>query len=392
MSKPFIAALGTLWLLAASAPATLAAGTPAQQCVGAKLRAAGKTLAAKTSCHARAKRAGSPVDAGCLARAEAKFTAAVTRAGAACEGTPATLESSVDDCVTSLLQSVPGNGKCPADSAKAAGKAGGGLLVCRGKDVTRPGTFAACDARVDGKLGSALAKAGACASTANVHATLHDCLAAIDTVVEPPPPTTITTSTTSSTTLPTCCELGPPGCTSNRDASTCSAADGVSGPPGSVCNGGTGACVNVSPSAGNCCTVLSQCIGGPNVSAANCGLSGGTFVVNALCLPTGGCAVPCQAVVGSFCWYLGADGTDCDTTCAAAGKAYDPATETYAGSLGSDFGCNDVAMALGMQTFVGATGTSYGCSELGAAHTVRGLMPSASNAGLGGVRRACACQ
>ena len=142
------------WLIASTVPSAFAAGTPAQKCVGAKLKAAGKKLAAKMSCHAKAKVAGVAVDPTCLAKAEAKFTSAVTKAGAACAGTPATLESPVDDCVTNFLPEVPGNGKCPADSAKAAGKEGSGLLGCRVKELTKPGSFALCDASVDGKLGT----------------------------------------------------------------------------------------------------------------------------------------------------------------------------------------------------------------------------------------------
>ena len=39
------------------------------------------------------------------------------------------------------------------------------------------------------------------------------------------------------------------------------------------------------------------------------------------------------------CWYLGQVGSDCDTTCAAIGLSYDPATETFAGSGGDDSDC-----------------------------------------------------
>jgi len=49
---------------------------------------------------------------------------------------------------------------------------------------------------------------------------------------------------------------------------------------------------------------------------------------------------------GGFCWLLGATGANCTDTCAAQGMIYDPATETYAGSGGTDQACNDVLDSL----------------------------------------------
>ncbi len=57
----------------------------------------------------------------------------------------------------------------------------------------------------------------------------------------------------------------------------------------------------------------------------------------------------CQAggqQVGGHCWYLGTSGQSCDQTCAAAGQAYDVATQTFAGSEGSDAACVAVLQAL----------------------------------------------
>jgi hypothetical protein len=39
------------------------------------------------------------------------------------------------------------------------------------------------------------------------------------------------------------------------------------------------------------------------------------------------------------CWYQGPTDSDCNTTCAAVGRIYDPATETFAGSGGDDVDC-----------------------------------------------------
>ena len=228
------------------------------------------------SCYAKAKVAGVAVDSNCLAKAEAKFTAAVSKAGSACAGTPSTVEQPVDDCVTNLLPDIPRDGKCPSASAKITGKSGSSLFGCQAKEVTKPGSFAACHASVDGKLALALAKASACVNSTNIHATLHDCLATLDGIIEPPPTTTTTTSSTTSTTI------------------------------------------------------------------------------------------ACQAVGGGFCWYLGATGADCNSTCAAAGKVYDPATGTFAGSGSSDANCTAVGSALspGSPFIIDQNDTGWGCAVL----------------------------
>ena len=66
--------------------------------------------------------------------------------------------------------------------------------------------------------------------------------------------------------------------------------------------------------------------------------------------PAGSCPspLPCEATTGGFCWFLGADDVTCDAVCAIAGRAYDSATETYAGSGGSDANCIAVLDALGV--------------------------------------------
>lgn len=50
---------------------------------------------------------------------------------------------------------------------------------------------------------------------------------------------------------------------------------------------------------------------------------------------------------GGSCWLLGAAGDDCTETCAAENMVYDAATETYAGSSGTDEQCGAVLDSLG---------------------------------------------
>lgn len=61
-------------------PAGYAAGTPAQRCAAAKLKATGKKAAARLKCWEKAIGAGIPVDPLCLTKAEDKFELAFTKA------------------------------------------------------------------------------------------------------------------------------------------------------------------------------------------------------------------------------------------------------------------------------------------------------------------------
>lgn len=85
------------------------------------------------------------------------------------------------------------------------------------------------------------------------------------------------------------CWAGPP-----IDPSSCLELLGTLGPPGSVCEGATGACV-ASPGAGGSCCTLPQfqvCSAGPGVPPAGCVTAGGFDVPNAVCLPNGACVFP----------------------------------------------------------------------------------------------------
>ena len=108
---------------------------------------------------------------------------------------------------------------------------------------------------------------------------------------------------------------------------------------------------------------------------------------------------PCGAVVGGFCWYKGAIGTNCDDTCAAQGKVYDEATRTYAGSDGTNQNCTDVATAIGPVSSNAINGQSdggYGCFDIdsnGSGFLVRIDSPATTSSATPTQQyRYCACQ
>ena len=74
-------------------------------------------------CWSKAKSKSNPVDAACLVKAEAGFTAAFAKAGGTCGGDAGSIEMQVDQCVTALLAEIPGDSKCTSSSAKVLGKA-----------------------------------------------------------------------------------------------------------------------------------------------------------------------------------------------------------------------------------------------------------------------------
>jgi hypothetical protein len=112
------------------------------------------------------------------------------------------------------------------------------------------------------------------------------------------------------------------------------------------------------------------------------------------CLPDCTCP-PCPGeVVGGFCWFFGAQGESCDTVCGNQGRTYDAATETYAGSGGTDANCTAVLTAFG-QTFNGTNSSTsgVGCSVLPVFGGFRITSPATTGAGsVGNISRACACQ
>jgi hypothetical protein len=122
-------------------------------------------------------------------------------------------------------------------------------------------------------------------------------------------------------------------------------------------------------------------------------LSGGGPCSCSSC-PAGG------VILGGVCWYLGAVGNDCDTTCANAGLVYDTATLSYAGSGGTWEQCMAVLDALGQTspplTGFGDTACQYawGCCVDGEfSERFRCTSPATTSTALNGhFQRACACK
>lgn len=73
-----VALAGAVPLLAAGSAAA-SRPTPAERCAVAESRAAGRKMAAKLACYARATATGGPVSPTCLAAAETRFAAALAR-------------------------------------------------------------------------------------------------------------------------------------------------------------------------------------------------------------------------------------------------------------------------------------------------------------------------
>lgn len=123
--------LGTLVTLLALAAAAHARTDPGTKCRAAKLLASGNKTLAKVKCEQKALLKGIAVDATCIAKAEAKFSAAITKAesNGGCPGSGTDLEERADACVANLVAGVP----CPGGGVSVGGKcwyASG--LVCPG--------------------------------------------------------------------------------------------------------------------------------------------------------------------------------------------------------------------------------------------------------------------
>ncbi len=98
-----------LALVLAGAPAS---ATPdARLCAIRKLKAASRKSAAELVCFEQAIASGAPLDPSCLAKADARFTAAFARAeargGCVITGDAGSVETTVDACVENLVSVVP---------------------------------------------------------------------------------------------------------------------------------------------------------------------------------------------------------------------------------------------------------------------------------------------
>ena len=138
------------------------------------------------------------------------------------------------------------------------------------------------------------------------------------------------------------------------------------------------------------------------VGGATCySATGGTRRNGILGCTAGSCTFDtssCCTPVGGFCWFLGAVGQSCDATCTANGLVYNSATDTYAGSSGSDANCNAVLDALGvpagtlMQWDWHSGLGCFQCVSCGDVIRFRETSnPTNGGASEATVRRACAC-
>jgi hypothetical protein len=152
------------------------AATSEAQCDATKRRLAGRKLAAKLNCEAKAKlQPPFSVDAGCLTRAEQRFAAAMPQSGTACPGSTSSIEGAVDNCVASrLVPDAPGTGRCPGSSLRVMAQVANAELACLARELVKPGSASACLARLDSRLAAGLAKAGGCASS-DTESDIHAC-------------------------------------------------------------------------------------------------------------------------------------------------------------------------------------------------------------------------
>lgn len=171
--------LAFVMAVAGSAHAT----DPAVKCAMSKLRAAGKKLSGKMGCWSKGKaKAPYTVDPGCLLKAEESFEKGFAKAGNACPGSAAAIESLVDNCVSDLLTADPNNDKCGSLSAKALGKGASAELGCEGKGLTK-GSAPVCRAGIATKTGAALSKAGSCST--NAQTAITSCVDGIAAALPP---------------------------------------------------------------------------------------------------------------------------------------------------------------------------------------------------------------
>jgi hypothetical protein len=126
----------------------------------------------------------------------------------------------------------------------------------------------------------------------------------------------------------------------------------------------------------------------------------GAFGCTAGCdFDSSGCYECPGFVYAEECWLLGASGLDCNATCAAEGMVYDTATDSVAGSAGTDSACKDIFDGLGVPgvgiplgSFACGPGLSLGCVVSGGFRTrCMTPAPTTPTASGPGYERVCAC-
>jgi len=100
--------------------------------------------------------------------------------------------------------------------------------------------------------------------------------------------------------------------------------------------------------------------------------------------------------VGGYCWFAGAIGDSCTTTCSSQGLSVDmDGTRDYAGSGGTLAQCDAVLQALSFTTaeaIVDANDSDIGCMYLNfIEYYMRGTLTTLANSSNSSAQRACAC-
>ena len=118
----------------------------------------------------------------------------------------------------------------------------------------------------------------------------------------------------------------------------------------------------------------------------SCGDKGGNAPIGSVSGCTNG-----GASVGGACWFLGAAGANCDTACGT--KLVDAATQSFAGSSGTNTNCQSVLSALGAATtpFVASFSSGLGCFFHIGVGASRDTATTLNGVTLANVQRACAC-
>jgi pathogenesis-related protein 1 len=123
-------------------------------CTAGKLKAAGRTLAGKASCHAKAARKLAPVSTVCLAAVESRylrtFTKVERKGDCLTTGDAATIESAVDSCIAALVVALPG----PATTTSTTATSTTSTTLAATCDA-EPGVFAGITAQHNATRASA---------------------------------------------------------------------------------------------------------------------------------------------------------------------------------------------------------------------------------------------
>lgn len=127
---------GNVWFTALNQSVWRLSTTDCDKCAKAKLRAIAKKEEGRLKCLAKVAKTGdSSTLADCVAKLDAQYAAAFTKAGEC--GSPATAcANRVDYCVNSVVANLPDLNACEAAKLKAAGKLASDLLKCAAKSAS----------------------------------------------------------------------------------------------------------------------------------------------------------------------------------------------------------------------------------------------------------------